>query len=366
MSLNGLRILVTGAGGIGGVNFVRALRLIEKQNDVKLFIAGTDYSPYYIHFPQLDEKFRTPKHSDPEFLKTLKEIIEKYGIEFLHPHPSVEARVVAENIEFFNKLGVKTYLPKPSSIMPDKLTISKSLKAHSVPVPKTIGLNSLEDIDTAFNELGSPLWIRAVSGAGGRLALKVGSPEEARMWVILNLKQKRASSVKDFIIQEYLPGRDVAFDSLWFKGRLITSYVRERIEYPFKHISLSGITGTPSVSRIIYSEEANKVGVSAVKAIDDEPHGFFSVDLKGDAEGKLKVTEVDGKWHTTAPLWGYSIAKITGDPRMNIVQLYLHAGILGETPEVPNYDLYPEGYYMIRQMDCGVIIKRGDDIWKVV
>jgi carbamoyl-phosphate synthase large subunit len=81
--------------------------------------------------------------------------------------------------------------------------------------------------------------------------------------------------------------------TLWFKGRLITSYVRERIEYPFKHISLSGITGKPSVSRIIYNEEANRVGARTVKAVDREPHGFFSVDLKGDTEGKLKVTEVE-------------------------------------------------------------------------
>ncbi|MGC8679628.1 MAG: hypothetical protein ACP5GN_07775 [Fervidicoccaceae archaeon] len=34
MSLNNLRNLVTGAGGIGGVNFVRALRLIGEQNNI--------------------------------------------------------------------------------------------------------------------------------------------------------------------------------------------------------------------------------------------------------------------------------------------------------------------------------------------
>ena len=37
------RILVTGSGGIGGVNFIRAL----KQFTDKFFIVGTDFNKYY-------------------------------------------------------------------------------------------------------------------------------------------------------------------------------------------------------------------------------------------------------------------------------------------------------------------------------
>jgi hypothetical protein len=56
------------------------------------------------------------------------------------------------------------------------------------------------------------------------------------------------------MIQEYLPGQNIAWDSFWYEGNLIASYSRERIEYPFKHISPSGITGTPTVSKIIVDE----------------------------------------------------------------------------------------------------------------
>jgi len=350
------RILVTGSGGIGGVNFIRALREGEKLENDELFIVGTDFNSYHLQFPEVDIRYKTPRHNDPNFIKVLLDIVKKHKIEFLHPHPSVEARVVSHKVKIFQRRGVKTYIPPPKDIAPDKLTIHTILDKKGVTVPKTIHLEALEDIDRAFNELGSPLWIRAVTGAGGRLSLLVKTPKEARYWVLLNYLQGRAK-IRDFIIQEYLPGRDIAFDSLWFKGKLITSYARQRLEYPFKHISLSGITGTPTVAKIINESKINRLGTNAVRALNEEPHGFYSVDIKEDNSGKPYVTEVDGKWHTTAPLWGYAFTKITSDNKYNLAYLYLKLGYGEEIKDYPpEYDLYPEGYYLVRQLDCGVLL----------
>ena len=66
---------------------------------------------------------------------------------------------------------------------------------------------------------------------------------------------RKKAQLDDFMIQEYLPGQNIAWDSFWFNGKLIASYTRERLEYPFKHISPSGITGTPTVSKIIVDEK---------------------------------------------------------------------------------------------------------------
>jgi len=46
------RILVTGAGGIGGVNFVRALRS-TKEN---FHIVVKDFNRYYLQFGDLDDR----------------------------------------------------------------------------------------------------------------------------------------------------------------------------------------------------------------------------------------------------------------------------------------------------------------------
>ncbi len=363
---NVVRILVTGSGGIGGTNFVRALRLAEKQDGRKYFIVGTDYNPYHILFPEIDVKVRSPKHSDPSFMPLIAELVRKYSIDFIHPHPSSEAKVVAQNIQELKELGVRFFLPPPIDIAPDKFTMYLKLRNSNVPVPKTIRLRNLEDIDDAFRELGSPLWIRAIKGAGGRLSLKISTPEEGKLWVKLNVIQGRAE-VRDFIVQEYLPGSDLAFDSLWHKGKLVTSYVRERLEYPFKHISLTGITGTPTVAKTVENHEATAAGIAAVRALNPKPHGFYSVDLKCGGDGKPRVTEVDGKWHTTAPLWSYAMSKVFGKPEYNIVYAYLRLGLGEDLPYEPqSKDLFPSECYLIRQLDSGVILKCGDRHWKVL
>jgi len=216
------RLLITGIGGIGGVNFVRALKFGSKMLGEKLFIVGTDHNPYYILFSHVDVRYKTPKHGDPLFIKTLIKLVEKHKLEFLHPHPSVEAKVVAKNKNIFERIGIKTYLPHSENILPDKFETYKKMKANSVPVPETYSIKSFNDIEESFKVLGKPLWIRVRVGAGGKLSLKTNSPEEAKLWIKLNTMQGRAK-LQDFIIQEYLPGRDIAFDSLWFKGKLITS-----------------------------------------------------------------------------------------------------------------------------------------------
>ncbi len=361
-----VNILVTGSGGTGGINFIRALRLAEKQQNKKLFIVSTDHNSHYLNFPDSDAKFVSPKHNDQSFVPLILELVKKYKIDFLHPHPSSEARVISENLAAFKKAKIKTYLPNSTSIMPDKLEIHKALAKNHVRDPKTVQINSLEDVDKAFSEIGRPLWIRARIGAGGRLGLKVETPEQAKLWVQLNVVQHRAI-VADFVIQEYLPGRDLAFDSLWFKGQLVTSYCRERMDYFLKHISLSGITGTPTIARTLIDEKINRVGIEAVKALDSKPHGFFSTDIKEDALGNCVVTEVDGKWHTTAPLWGYAFAKALNKPELNLTYQYLTLA-LNEKSEanLPTYNLFPENYYLVRQLDAGVILEHDGKPWRII
>ena len=133
----------------------------------------------------------------------------------------------------------------------------------------------------------------------------------------------------DFMLQQFLPGRNIAWDSFWHKGKLIASFTRERLEYPLKHISPSGITGTPSVSRIIIDEDVNEIGIKSIRAIDKKPHGNYAVDLKEDIDGNWHVTEIDsGKFHTTTPLWGYASTKfLKQDPLKNLPYLYTMIGL---------------------------------------
>jgi carbamoylphosphate synthase large subunit len=356
-------ILVTGAGGSGGISFIRALRLAQQQKNIPIYVACTDHNPHFLQFPDADTRYHSPRHDDPTFIPLLQKIIETHKIDFLHPHPSSEAQIVSQNLTEFK--NVKTYLPQPTAIMPDKLAIHNALHAKGVRVPKTVEVNTFQDVERAFTEIGAPLWIRARRGAGGRLGLKVVNVEQAKHWVDLNVLQGR-SKVADFVIQEFLPGRDLACDSLWYKGKLVTSYCRERLEYFLKHISLSGITGTPTIARTVIDEKINRIGIDSVKALDPQPHGFYSTDIKEDGDSNCVVTEVDGKWHTTAPLWGYAFAKALNKPELNLTYQYLKLALTGETDaKLAIYDLFPANYLLVRQLDAGVILEHEDRTWRI-
>ncbi|HXW37933.1 MAG TPA: hypothetical protein VEJ36_08555, partial [Nitrososphaerales archaeon] len=236
------RVLVTGAGGVAGVNFVRAL----KASPYRYRVVGTDYSKYYIEFPDLAARYLTPRHDSKDFLQKVASVAEREKVGFIHPQPSSEALVISEGRE---RLPAPVFLPSPRvmELGQDKLLTAVRLKSASVPVARTFGLKKLSDLEAVFEKLDHPVWVRARHGAGGRLSLSCGTKEEAEDWVML--WNRRGVGIDEFVAQEYLPGRNIAWDSIWRRGRLVTSYCRERLEYPFKHVSPSGITGTPSVAR---------------------------------------------------------------------------------------------------------------------
>jgi biotin carboxylase len=352
------RVLVTGSGGLAGVNFVRALRASSKE----YYIVGTDFNKYHLLYPDVDTRYLTPRHSDKSFIPRVAEIATNEKADFLHPQPSSEAYVISSKRD---KILCKVFLPLASvmRVGQDKLLSEKRLKSEGIPVAKTATVKSKADIRAAFSKLGRPLWARARRGAGGRLSLLCADAAEASLWIELWVK-RGGVDYDEFIIQEYLPGRNLAWDSIWKDGKLVTSYSRERLEYPLKHISPSGITGSPSVSRIVHDPRLNDVGTRAVKAIDPRPNGAYSVDVKESAEGTPCITEVDsGKFHSTMPLWGYIAVKHLGLPEYaNLADLYVRLGMGEDVRDMPpQTDLLPDGYYLLRDMDVGAYLWREDD-----
>ncbi|RLI15327.1 hypothetical protein DRO41_04380, partial [Candidatus Bathyarchaeota archaeon] len=148
------KILVTGAGGPAGVNFIMSLRIAPE----KIFIVGTEADKYFIHLAPTDKKYLVPRATDVDYIDKLNEIIEKEKIEFLHAQPDIEVAVISENRE---KLEANVFLPSKEAvrICQDKLESARVWRKSGVPVARTIELSDESDVDKAFEELGSPIWI---------------------------------------------------------------------------------------------------------------------------------------------------------------------------------------------------------------
>ena len=339
------RVLCTGAGGPAGINFVKSLTVSPE----KLYIVGTEASDYYLHTMPTENKYLVPKAKDPSYIDRLNEIIHKESIDFLHAQPDVEVEVVSEKRE---KIEAPVFLPSKQAVKAcqDKLASATVWKNKGVPVAKTIVIKQESDIDRAFAELGSPIWIRATSGAGGRGSTPANNRETAVSWI----NYWRARNVDwQFIAQEMLPGRNIAFHSLWQNGELITSMARERVEYIYAYLAPSGVMGTPAVQRTVHDNTVNKISTEAVLAIDPNFTGIASVDLKENTKGVPCVTEINpGRMFTTSFFFSYASKVLFNDYRINIPYLYTKLAYKEALPKLEKYNPLPADVYWIRHMDA--------------
>lgn len=340
------RVVVTGCGP-ASINIQKSLRLVDEE----IFIIATDSNPYHLHFSLANKNYLISGADNPEYITKLNKIIDEEKIDFIIPQPDIEVKIVGLNR---NLLSAKTFLPNQTTIetCQDKFLTYCVLKSAKVPVPKTQIMNdTFYPYNLIEGKKDYPFWVRATKGAGGRASTLVYNKEMMRNWVQYWLN--RGMKIEDFIVQEYLPRKNIAFHSIWKDGELLTSMARERLEYIYPHLSPSGITGTPSVQRTIHDSKVNEVSTKAVLAIDKKYNGIACIDLKENSEGIPCVTEINpGRMFTTSYFFSYASQELYGNWHANFPYLLLKLAYNEDLPKLPKYNALPPDLYWVRHIDC--------------
>ena len=226
-----------------------------------------------------------------------------------------------------------------------------------MPVPESYAVTDKASIAPLFKKLkkrGEKIWVRAIRGAGSRAALPVTNVKHAEVWIDY-WNTMRDTTYADFMLAEFLPGREFAFQSVWKDGKLITSQARERKEYVFGSLTPSGQSSSPSVAVTVHDSRVNKIATAAVLAVDKHASGIFCVDLKENAEGVPCVTEINiGRFFTTSDFFAAA--------GCNMPLLYLRLALGEPVPPVAQYDPLPAGLYWLRIIDMGKKLVR-DGAW---
>lgn len=348
------KIMVTGVGGPASVNVIKSLRLAEE-----MLIVGTEINKYRIHLSQADKNYIVPVATTTDYIDEMNEIIEENEVGMVLPQPDTEVWVLGENR---SRLKAKTFLPNQETIRvcQDKFLSYKKWKENGIPVPHTEEIHRIEDIIDFTKKFSSPYWIRATKGAGGRGSTMAWDLSTATAWI--NYWRCRGEDWQ-FIIQEYLPGRNIAFHSLWKEGQLITSMARERLEYLYSYLAPSGVTGTPTIQRTIHDDKVNKIATRAILAVDEKYTGLACCDIKEDKNGVPNPTEINpGRMFTTSLFFSYASHKLYNDFRANFPYLCVLLGYSEKLPELPKYNSLPEELYWIRHIDMGARLVRNDKV----
>lgn len=291
-----INILLLGAGGNAGINYVKSLKLTNNFN-----IIGVDVNDYNLRACNSDVKILASRLDPLEKVKFINNLIQTYDISFIHAQPDVEVEFLCK---FNHLLNTKTFNHSIDewNIFNNKGLCQNAWKNKFNFDFTCIELCEIDDDVVTFDKIrkNNKAWIRYNTGAGSRAALPIYTLEEGIFWAKY-WSNNKGLKYKNFIVSDFLPGSEYAVQLFFIEGELIHSQARKRIEYIFEKIMPSGQSSTPAVAETISDIRVYNRAIESVKVISKKPHGIYSVDLKENYKGEIIPMEVNyGRFFTTS------------------------------------------------------------------
>ena len=300
----------------------------------------------------LDRAFHLPGAHDRKYLFALNRVVKQEEVEAIFPQPDAEVAQISKERD---QVRASVFLPDAETVSTclDKFeALSRWHKAGLRKKPAVISLKNRDD--QSIGLLHYPCWIRAREGAGGLLSCKADNSSIARHWVEFHWEQGIST---DFVAEEYLPGRDYCFMSIWDQGRLVTSMVRERLSWVGHRVIGSG--GTSKLNRVVHSEAVNNKALEAISAVARSPHGIFCVDLKENSDGVPCPTEINCRFTTNVHYLALASVRL-GHPEWNFAWLASQLAVGEKIPACAKTDALPSDLWFTKNTDMGFTMVRAD------
>lgn len=285
-------VLITGIGGLTPRSIAKTI----KKNHPDYHIIGCDINNKAIGFfmkDLLDEYYVCPRCDSNDYFPWIEELVENKKIDYAFIQPESE---IVEWGDYYDKNG---QFPCPtfmgykllSESLKDKAIMAELLKDTKF-IPKTIKVTQDNPrYDDVENIIGFPCWIRATEGTGGLGSLQLKDISSYKSWLFIN------SNINEFTVSEFLTGRHLANQMLYYEGEYVKGAALECAEYVMANTAPSHVTGNTAFGRFLNEDKINKFCDECIKYLEKKlgckAHGILSFDLKEDSNGNMKVTEVN-------------------------------------------------------------------------
>ncbi|MBI1184869.1 hypothetical protein GC194_11385 [bacterium] len=280
-----MNLLFSGIGGPTPLGVAKSVKKVFP--DAKLIgVDGSKWSTSLYNSEIFDKTYEVESGTSTNYWAVLENIIVKENIDFAFIIPETEVIVWSER-QAFEKLPCATLVPdiELARLCFDKLKVADVLAKINL-TPRTFSYSR-----EAIEKIGFPFWIRVKQGAGALGALKINNNKDIETW--LTLHGNRA----DFIVSDYLPGRNYACKMLYVNGRLLQTASAERIDYLLSAAAPSGISGMCARGKLLNRQdlvEKSKLALESVSKVVNRPlHGMFTVDFKENNNGDPLITEIN-------------------------------------------------------------------------
>lgn len=282
-----MNILFTGIGGPTPLGLARSVKAAFPEARC-VGVDGSPWAPSLYHSEVYDSTHCIVAGTDPRYWEIIGEVIEREAIDFAFIVPETEVLVWSER-QSRQDLPCPAYIPALSlaEFCFDKHRVGALLHPMGL-APQTLAFDETAE---GKSPLPYPYWIRVKSGAGALGALKVNTQKDLDTWRALHNYRS------DFIVSEYLPGRNYACKLLYVNGELVQHASAERIDYLLSAAAPSGISGMCGRGRLLNRPDLVERSVSAMDAVSGQVgetlHGIFTVDFKENTKGEPMITEIN-------------------------------------------------------------------------
>lgn len=309
-----ITILITGAGAPGIAGTLYSLK--NNYDNRKIKTIGVDIKKEVVGKYLCDKFYQTPKPTDKNFIKKLKEICKKENVDVILPQVDAELFILSENKKEFEKIETKIAISSLEAIKRtnNKYNLVKLCKDLGVPYPESYLVSNFKELEKKAYSMDyhkKRICIKppVSSGMRGfRILCKSDKRTKRRRFyeekpagIYIDLEELHSilgERFPELMITEYLPGKEYSVDCFRNKEKcIVIPRTRDLIR--------TGITfnGTIEKNEKII-EYCNKI---AEKLKMEYCFGF---QFKLDSEGTPKIIESNPRIQGTMVMSTFAGANI--------------------------------------------------------
>lgn len=170
-----------------------------------------------------DKHYIVPMITDENYINTILDICKKEEIKIVCTLIDPEIKVLADNREKFEKLGILLMVPssKTAELCFDKFEMYKYLKENNIETVTTYG--TVEEFENNRDGVNFPVFVKPRTGSGSVGARKVEDIETLK---------KLFKQDETLIIQELMQGSDLDADVYvdTITGEVISTFLKNKLE----------------------------------------------------------------------------------------------------------------------------------------
>lgn len=340
-------ILLTGIGGLTP----RSIAGIIRRNHSDYKIIGCDIEKKAVSFFMsglLDVYYICPRYTSQDYFPWVEKLVKVKRVDYAFVQPEAEIVKWGAYYEKYGKFPCPVFMgcKKLSESLRDKSIMAELLEGADY-IPKIIKVTQANPrFENVEKLIGFPCWIRATEGTRSLGSLRLDDISSYKSWLFIN------SNIPEFMVSEFLTGRHLANQMLYYNGEYVAGAVLECAEY---------VIGNTHFGRFLNEDRINEFRDRCIKNLEKKlgvlAHGILSFDLKEDSRGELKVTEGDLRYMAYTSVMAHAGFDLIED----IIRI-MEDGNCDHVERAPYYH-FEKTYVFLRDADVEPILLDSESVF---